>query len=305
MTNGNDDFRVLRDMPIADPPQRVSGMRVAEDWRLPGKPPGLRPDAEDAWRQTGFLLAEDLRLLETGLSLQARIAARGYAPAARTMRMAAHASLWSRAVTTASDAASLVRQGSYQSALPLVRQAVELVTAQAALETEYEEFKRWAHQAYARNNEAKADEVGLGHYFAGDAISRDEHLRLIYRGASDLGRPNFGPTALFVAAEASRQRYPLIFGDHAFHLGWSQLLLGWLLRIDAKQLHLALHAQALFPASPELRAEAVEHVPAAEALLDDDRRCRLEEWTDADGRRRHRLVEFRRQSSDAAKRILL
>jgi hypothetical protein len=305
MTNGNDDFHVLRDMPIADPPQRVSGMRVPEDWSLPGKPPNLRPDAEDAWRQTGFLLSEELHLLSAGLSLQTRLAGSGYAPASRTMRMAAHASLWSRALTTTSDAIGLARRGSYQSALPLVRQAVELVAAQAGLEDDYEEFKRWAHQGYVRNNEAKADEIGLGHYFAGDAISRDEHLRLIYRGSSDLGRPNFGPTALFVAAEASRQRYPLILGDHAFHLGWSQLLLGWLLRVDTKQLHLAMHAQALFPGSPELREEIVTHVREAETLLDDDRRCRLEEWTDGEGRRRHLLVEFRRQSSDAARRVLL
>ena len=84
--------------PPSAAPQRVSGMRAPEGWTLPGKPDGLSPAAEDAWRQTGFLLGEDLRLIEAGLDAQARLAARGYAPSARTMEMAALASLWSRAL---------------------------------------------------------------------------------------------------------------------------------------------------------------------------------------------------------------
>src|SRR5438552_18303442 len=83
--------------PILAPPQRVSGMRVpeADAWSLPGKPDGLDVAAEDAWRQTGFVLGSDVRLIESGLRLQLRLAGSGYAPAARTMAMAAYASLWS------------------------------------------------------------------------------------------------------------------------------------------------------------------------------------------------------------------
>jgi hypothetical protein len=291
--------------PIADPPQRVSGMRVPAAWTLAGKPPELTADADDAWRQTGFLLGEDVRLLSAGLDLQVRFAGTGYTARARTMRMAAQASLWSRALVTASDAAQLARMGSYQSAAALVRQVTELIAAQAGLEADYEAFKRWAHEAYGRHPEARAEEIGLGHFFAGEVIARDEHFRNIYRASSDLSRPNFGPTALFTANEATHQRYPLIFADRAFHLGWAQLLLGWLLRLDAKQLHLALHAATLFPATDELRSEAVEHVRRVDAQLADDRRCRVEDWTDEEGRRRHLLVEFRRQSSDAPGRLLL
>jgi hypothetical protein len=313
-TNGNDahghDNHAHEDggdtRPILEPPQRVSGMRVPESWTLAGRPTDLPPDAEDAWRQTGFLLADDLRLFATNLDVQTRLAATGYNPRARTMRMAAQASMWSRALLTASDAALLARQGSYQSALPLVRQAVELVAGQAGLDASYESFKAWSHEAYGRHPEARAEDIGLGHYFAGEAIAADAHLRLIYRAASDLARPNFGPTALFTAAEASHQRYPLIVGDRAFHLGWAQLIYGWLLRIGGTQLHLSLHAPTLFPASDELRAEVAAHVRALEAhLAADAARCRLEEYVDAEGRRRHLIVEFRRRPPDAAKRILL
>jgi len=293
------DFRIL------DPPQRVSGMRVPDSWTLPGKPPGLTTAAEDAWRQTGFLLGDDLRLVKASLDVQAKLAATGYAPAARTMTMAGFASLWSRAFSCTSDAAGLVRRGGYQSALPLVRQAVEHVAAQAQLGEELDTFRTWTHTAYGRHPATRSEEIGLGHFFGGEAIARDPHLRLIYRAASDFGRPNFGPTALFVAGEASHARYPLIFADEAFHLGWAQLTLGWLLRVGASQLHVALHLPQHFPAAPELRQLAANHVREVEAHLGDSARCRVEEAEDEEGRRRHLLVEFRRQPADAPKRLLL
>ena len=286
-------------------PQRVSGMRVPDSWTLPGKPEALSDAAEDAWRQTGFVLGDDLRLLEAGLDVQARFAASGYTPAARTMTMAALASLWSRAFLCTSDAAALVRRGAYQSAVPLVRQAIEHVAAQSALPGEIESFLEWAHQAYGRHEQARAEDVGLGHYFGGEAIAGDEHLRAIYRAASDLGRPNFGPTALFTANEASERRYPLIFADEAFHLGWAELLMGWLLRIGTRQLHIAMHAAGHFPAARELRDEVVAHVREVDQHLLEGQRCRLEEHIDESGRRRHLLTDFRRRPGDATKRVLL
>ena len=291
--------------PPPDPPQRVSGMRVPEGRAPAGKPPGLPPPADDAWRQTGFLLGEELRLIEAGFGLQVRLAAAGRAPAARTMAMASLASLWSRALLSAEGAAALVRRGAYQSAVALVRQAVEHVAAQAALPAEPAAFAAWAHSAWRRDEALRADDVGLGHFFGGDALAADEALRPIYRAAGDLGRPNFGPTALFAAGEAGPRKYPLVFADEAFHFGWAQLLLGWLLEIGARQLRLALAAPQHFPAPPELRAEADAHVRAGARLLGGADRCRLEPHEDADGRRRHLIANFRRRPGDAPRRILL
>jgi len=308
--SGAGDFP-LDHLRIADSPQRVSGMRVPEGWALPGRPADLDPAAEDAWRQTGFLCAEEMELVEANLDLQARLAATGYTPSARTMTMAAFASLWSRAFLTTSDAVSLVRRGAYQSAPSLIRQAVEFIGAQRGLGEggsegdDMDEWRRFTHEAYGRHDATRATEVGLGTYFSGESIASDEHLRLIYKAASDLGRPNFGPTALFVANEANHSRYPIVFADQAFHLGWAQLLLGWALRVGIAQVHLALHLGEQFPASPELRAEAAEHVRQVEALLAQSNRCHLEEWVDEHGRRRHLLIEFRRRPSDATQRVLL
>jgi hypothetical protein len=280
-------------------------MRVPDGWRMPGKPADLDADAEDAWRQTGFLLGEDLRLLGEDLELQAALAKTGYTPAARTMIMAGFASLWSRAFLSASDAAVLVRRGGYQGGVALIRQAIEFVGAQMNLAHELDAWRRWTHEAYGRDDATRATEIGVGHYFGGEAIASDEHLRVIYRAASDFSRPNFGPTALFAAADGNHERYPLVFADQAFHLGWSQLLHGWLLRLGLVQLHTALHLPQQFPAPAELRQRIAAHADAVERLLSAPDRCRLEEVADADGRRRHLVVEFRRRPADAPKRLLL
>ncbi len=293
-------------LPAAEAPQRVSGMRLPDRWVEPGRPAELDPAAEDAWRQSTFLLADELALLGEGFGLQLRLAATGYEPAARTMSMAALASQWSRALTAESEALALLRRGGYGTAVALVRQAVELVAAQIALAGgELDDFRRWAHHAYARHEPSRAEEVGLGHYFAGEAIASDGELRVVYRAASDLARPNFGATALFVAGDAGPRRYPLVFGDQAFHLGWAQLIAGWLAVIGERQLHLALHQQAHFPAGEELRSEAVSWVRRSAALRGAPDRCRLEEWTDDEGRRRHLLSDFRRRPGDAPGRVLL
>ena len=299
-SNGNRD-----DLPLANPPQRVSGMRVPDGWRLPGKPADLDPTAEDAWRQTGFLLGDDLRLAGENLELQAALAKTGYTPSARTMIMAGFASLWSRGFLSTSDALGLARRGSYQAALALVRQAIECVGAQMNLEHELDAWRRWTHEAYGRDDASHAVEIGVGHYFGGESIARDEHLRVMYRAVSDFSRPNFGPTALFAAADANHERYPLVFADQAFHLGWAQLVLGWALRLGVIQLHAAMHLSQHFPAGAELRDRIVAHVAAVEALLAAPDRCRVEELADDEGRRRHLVVEFRRRAADAPRRLLL
>lgn len=288
-----------------DAPQRVSGMRVPMGWGLPGKPSELHDDAADAWRQSNFLLSDEIRLIEDGLDLQTRFVASGRTSSARTMTMAALASLWSRAFSSMSDATTLVRQGSYQSALPLIRQAVELIAAQSGLGTELDTFRHWAHDAYQHDTETRSEVVGTGHYFSGESIANDVHLRLIYRASSDFGRPNFGPTALLVANGASPRRYPLVFADQAFHLGWGQLLFGWLLRLTVKELHFAMHANTHFPAEQGLRDEVVAYVENVDQLLAGESRCHLEEYVDDDDRRHHLILEFRRRPNDAGKRLLL
>ncbi len=49
-----------------------------------------------------------------------------------------------------------------------------------------------------------------------------------------------------VGAESNRTRVQVSFADRAFHYGWAQITLGWLLQLSSVQLGVVLHAGAVF-----------------------------------------------------------
>jgi hypothetical protein len=117
----------------------------------------------------------------------------------------------------------------------------------------------------------------MGHYFAGGTLASDERLRSVYRPASDLGRPNFGATLLQVGPESNNQRLALVFADRAFHLGWAEIVLGWLLALAERQLHVALATEDVFALSDEVRATHGYLAAEVDAALARGDRCRIEE----------------------------
>ena len=293
------------DLPIAKSPQRISGMRVLkEQWKLPGKPTDLSSDAADSWRQTSFNFAEEIKLIENGLNLEAKFSASAYTLSARNMDMAGFATLWGRSFLTCSDITTLIRRGGYQSAMPLIRQAAELIGAQEGLTNEIDMWRSWTHEAFSQESGSRAIEQKVGHYFSGESIAADPDLRTIYKAASDFGRPNFGPSALFVANGANRVRYPLVFGDQAFHIGWAELIFGWLMILNRKQLNLSMHIPKFFPINEELKQLVIEHIQIIEEYLLNDQRCKIEEYKDNSGRPRLLMINFRRQLSDQRARLL-
>ena len=293
------------ELQIAKSPQRISGMRILkEQWKLPGKPADLSTAAADSWRQTNFNFAEEIKLIENGLNLEARFSASAYTLSARNMDMAGFATLWSRSFLTCSDITTLIRRGGYQSAMPLIRQAVELIGAQWGLTSEIDTWRRWTHEAFNQESDSRAIEQKVGHYFSGESIASDPNLRIIYKAASDFGRPNFGPSALFVANGANRVRYPLIFADQAFHIGWAELIFSWLMMLNRKQLHLSMRIPNFFPIDAKNKHQIIEHIQLIEEYLSDDQKCRIEEYEDKAGRPRHLMINFRRQLSDQRARLL-
>ena len=99
-------------------------------------------------------------------------------------------------------------------------------------------FIEWLAGHFAPNVEHKAFEFGLGRYFAGGVLAEDVKLRAVYRPASELGRPSFGATTLFIGPESNNRRLALSFADNSFHIGWAELTLGWLLSVCERQLAL-------------------------------------------------------------------
>ena len=287
----------------ASPRQRVSAIPFPERYDLPARPES--GDAQDAHRQTAFLLGEDLRLFEEGMDLQLRIVRDASPSSFRKHPYAALMGLWSRTFLALADGCLLATRSSYASVPVLVRAACEYIAAQRQLQAgEMEHFQEWLAANLTPNERYHAFEFGLGRYFAGEVLAADERLRRIYRPASELGRPNFGATLLEVGPESNNARLALTFADQSFHLGWAELSLGWLLALCERQLAVAVHAKGVFPIHDDVHRTYADLARRVEAALTRPDRCAIEEVEEGNFRR-YLVRNFRRAPSGAPKKILL
>jgi hypothetical protein len=286
------------------PPQRVAPVVFPRRWELPGRPTAP-PEAVDAYRQTEFALRTDLQLLETGMNLQLKIVEETYPAPHRTLPAAAYQLYWSRAFHALSDAAALVVRGSYVSVPALARTACECLAAAVQLGGgEHEMFLDFLHGALRPDERFHAINIGRGSYLAGGTLAAVERLGYVYRIASELSRPGMGATLLAAAPESNRQRLAVLFGDQAFHLGWAQLTLGWLLALCAVALDLATADGTPLHCSAETRAAIAGYQREIDAALADPQRCAVQE-VESDGERRLLVVNFRRQTGGAPQKLLL
>jgi hypothetical protein len=287
------------------PTQRVSAIPFPESYTLPRLANDAPKAEQDAYRQTQFLLGADLRLFEEGMALQLRIVRDASPSAFRTHPYAALMGLWSRTFLAFGDASLLCLRGSYASCAPLARAACELIAAQHQLHAgEMGEFLAWLADNLRPNEEHRAFEFGLGRYFAGGTLAGDERLRAVYRPASDLGRPNFGATLLLVGPESNNVRLALNFADSAFHYGWAEIVLGWLLSLCERQLAVAVHAKGVFPIHEDVHRAYGDIARRVEQALAKGDRCRIEEVAEGDYKR-YLVSNFRRAPSGAPKKVLL
>lgn len=277
---------------------KIAPYRFPERYQLPSRQGDAQAAVQDAHRQTHFLLPSDLNLFERAMNLQLAIAS---AAKKRTPEAAALLGLWSRAFSYLAAACDLLSRGSYPSCPPLLRAACDCIAAQRSLLAEgFSEYREWLATALGKDREHAASYVALGRYRAGSVLAQDERLGSAYRFLTDLSMPHFGSTLIQTGPDSSEQRLALAFADSVFHLGWAQLIAGWLLLLADAQIEAALSAPEL-KASDELQEEAERLRKEIREALEDPRRCRAEEL--ADGRR---LVHnFRRAAGGAPKRVLL
>jgi hypothetical protein len=183
------------------------------------------------------------------MNLELRIVTDSRSSQHRTHGLAALLGLWSRSFACKADACSLLAGGRYVSCPPLLRTACDCIAAQTALAGGgLDEFAAWL-QAVAQSREQAALDVGLGRYRAGSMLATDQRLGAVYRAVSDLSMPHFGVTLLQVALESDPQRVSIAFADSGFHLGWAELIVGWLLVLVRAQLETAMAADAIFAVS--------------------------------------------------------
>lgn len=287
------------------PPQRVSPIGSPDEYTLPGRPAPAASTVLDAYRQTQFILGGELALFAAALNLQIGLVKDAYPSRYRTHALAAIVPLWSRAFTYLGDALLLLTRGSYPSTLPLVRAAAEAIAAQEGLRGgEMEAHHDWLRGTLRPVEAFKAFEFALGRYFAGEPLASDPVLRAVYRPASDLGRPNFGASLLQVAPESNNTRLAIAFGDASFHLGWAEIVAGWLLALASRQLRTIVDAAPTFPISDERRVEYEAIEGRVDAALARSDRAAVQEVEDGSNRR-YLLVNFRRTAGAAPKRVLL
>jgi hypothetical protein len=291
------------------PTQRVARIRPPKTYALPARPPESAGEAaQDAYRQTRFLLGNDLDLFAEAIELQLKLADDANPATSskyRTVELAAISALWSRAYTGLADALLLVTRGSYPSVLPLVRATAELIAAQEGLRAaEMELHHEWLANTLRPDETHKAFEFHLGRYFAGGVVAGEDVLRSVYRPASDLARPAFGASLLQVGPESSNTRLALNFADASFHQGWAEITLGWLLALAARQVKVIVDAEVIFPVSEERRTAYESLQRRVDEALGRRDRCRIEEIA-VGYDRRYLVHNFRRGSSGTPKRILL
>jgi len=285
--------------------KRVSPIHAPEQYVLPGRPEGAPDSVLDAYRQTQFLLGTDLSLFGDALNLQLRLMHDAYPTQYRTLVFGAIAGLWSRTFQYLGDALLLLTRGSYPSALPLIRAAAESMAAEEAIRGgETEEYLDWVETTLAPSVEHKAIDIELAPFFSGSVLAGDAVLGSVWRPVSNLSRPSFGATLVQIGPESNNQRFTLTFAERAFHLGWAELVLGWLINLAVRQVKIAIDAEPMFPISEEVRAAWTNLASRAQKTLTRDDRCSVEEVDEA-GFRRYLFHNFRRNSSAAPKKLLL
>jgi len=287
------------------PPQRVSAIPFPDSYRLPEKSEAGQ-EGQDAFRQTQFLLGEDLALFAGAMELQLALLRDSSHSRYRNHTYAGIVGLWSRAYACLADLVLLTVRGSYVSTPALARAAAEFIACEEALRTgEAGEHSAWLLRTLRPSEEYRAFEFELGRFFSGSVLAEDAVLRSVYRPASELSRPNFGATLLQVGPESNNLRLALSFGDRSFHLGWAEIALGWALALAARQVRLIVEAEPLFGVMAATREAQAELQQRVETALTRDDRCRVQEVVEADGTRRYLVHNFRRQPSGAARKLVL
>jgi hypothetical protein len=190
--------------------------------------------------------------------------------------------------------------GSYVSCPPLLRTALDCIAAQQSLARDnFSEYEGWLDNAVSQATEHQALSIDLGRYRAGSVLSEDAKLGSLYRLLTDLSMPHFGSTALQVGPEAGLQKLSLAFADTTFHLGYAQLVCGWLLILAVRQLQTVQDADVI-SLGKEAQSQAASIERNVSQVLTDVRRCRVEE---IDGR--FLFYNFRRTASGQPKRLML
>jgi len=283
---------------------RVSPPKVFPVATRAGKPPNDAAGSPDAYRQTSFVLDEQVQLVVDGLNLEGAAAEASSGAKHRNQEVAAALVLWSRAWLMRLQALHALQWGNYAAATPLVRSAADFQAAMLySLRTGAAEWQEWlASGGISIAAEQHATEFRLHAFRAAEVLAADEILGPLYRVTMDLSMPHFGASMLVAASESAPDHVSPTFGDRDFHLGLAELHLGWLLELGLSQRATLREFASVLAAGDE--AASLELDARTSRHLSDPARCGVEA-IEIGNERRYLVHNFRREPRSAPKRILL
>jgi len=283
---------------------RVSPPRVFPIATAAAKPPSEAAGSADAYRQTSFVLAEEVDKVVAGLNLEGAAATATAGSKFRSQVTAAAMGLWSRSWLSRLQALHAVQWGNYGPAVTLVRSAVDFQAGMLyLLQTGAAEWQEWLDSgAISIAAEQHATEFRLHAFRAAEIMAVHPVLGPIYRLAMDLSLPHFGSTLLLVGSGSAPDHVEMTFGDRDFHVGLAELTLGWLLELGRAQLAAIAEHPSIF-GQPD-GEEATGWSGASEKMAQRADRCRVE-ITEVAGGRRYLVHNWRREPRSASRRILL
>lgn len=283
---------------------RVSPPNVFPVAAAAPKPSADSGGGQDAHRQTGFVLGDEVDLVVRGLNLEGEAARRAAEPKRRTQRMVSAMGLWSRSWLTRLEALHALQWGNYAAAVTLVRAAADYQASMLLLlQTGAAEWEEWLQTGGIAISAAEhATEFRLHAFRAAEVLAAHETLGRVYRMSTDLSLSHFGSTMLFAAAGSAPDHVEVTFGDRDFHFGLAQLLTGWLLdlgmaMVDSLDEYAEVFGEDADGARSKWRELAARAVAAPE-------RCAMTS-IESDGERRYLVSNWRREPRSAPKRLLL
>ncbi len=282
---------------------RVSPPRISPHVARAAKPPIDSPSA-DAYRQTGFVLGPAIDIVLHGFELEGAIASASSDSKHRTQAMASALGLWSRSWLARLEALHAAEWGNYPAAIALVRSATDYAAgAVYLLRQEAAEWVEWLENGgIALAPGQHATEYRLHAFRAAEVLAAHEVLGPIYRVAMDLSMPHFGSTLLLAGNDSDPSRVFMTFGDRDFHVGLSEIVMGWLLLLSVAALEAALEHEGTFAIPDRLALETFAR--EAREMAASPGWCRVEE-TEIEFQKRYLIENWRRKPGSAARRLLL
>ncbi|GBD22765.1 hypothetical protein HRbin29_00409 [bacterium HR29] len=280
---------------------RIAPPRVTAQPSPAPRPPAGAPEA-DAFRQTAFVLGQEVEAVLDLLALEGACAEASSAAKYRKPATALALALWSQSWLCRLDALHAIQWGRYAAAPVLVRAAADAQAAmEAVLAAGDDATTEWSARAIALRPEVHALEVRLEPARSGETLARNEELGEVYRQATALAVPSFAAALLLEGGDTNTERIAVAFGERTFHLGLAELQLGWLLHLSLCQVAAAEGTGRFAPFDAERRAAAES---AARATLAREDRCRMERILHGDTER-WLVRNWRRLPGAAPKRFLL